>query len=109
AAAVHALLPDGADGLVDAAQLGAPALAAVRNGGSFVAVSDPSEPPTERGITVRTVHVHHDRAQQAVLVGLVERGVLRLRVAETYSLDDVAKAHEAAARPILRGRVVVTA
>jgi NADPH:quinone reductase-like Zn-dependent oxidoreductase len=96
-AAVRALLPEGADGLVDAAQVGTPALAAVRDGGSFVAVSDPSEPPAERGITVLTVHVHHDSAQQAALVRLVERGVLRLRVAGVFSLDDAAKAHEAAA------------
>ncbi len=108
-AAVRALHPDGADGLVDVAQLGAAALAAVRDDGSFVAVSDPSEPPAERGITVQTVHVHHDSAQQAALVRLVERGVLRLRVAGAFSLDDVAKAHEAAAQPGLRGRVVVTA
>jgi NADPH2:quinone reductase len=108
-AAVRALLPDGADGLVDAAQIGVAALAAVRDGGSFVAVSDPSEPPAERDITVATVHVHHDAAQQAELVRLVESGVLRLRVTGSYSLDDIAKAHEAAAQPGLRGRVVVTA
>jgi NADPH2:quinone reductase len=107
-AAVRELLPDGADGLVDAAQVGAPALAAVRDGGHFVAVSDPSEPATERGITVATVHVHHDAEQQAALVRLVEDGTLRLRVADTFALDDVAKAHEAAARPGLRGRVVLT-
>jgi NADPH:quinone reductase-like Zn-dependent oxidoreductase len=108
AAGVRALLPDGADGLVDAAQVEAPALAAVRDGGSFVAVSDPSEPPAERGITVATVHVHHDAEQQAALVRLAEDGTLRLRVADTFALDDVAKAHEAAARPGLRGRVVLT-
>jgi NADPH2:quinone reductase len=107
-AALRELLPDGADGLVDAAQIGVGALAAVRDGGSFVAVSDPSEPPAERDITVATVHVHHDAAQQAELVRLVESGVLRLRVTGTYSLDDIAKAHEAAAQPGLRGRVVVT-
>jgi NADPH:quinone reductase len=106
--AVRDLLPAGADGLVDAAQVGAAALAAVRDGGSFVAVTDPSEPPAERDITVATVHVHHDAAQQAALVRLVERGTLRLRVAATYALDDAAKAHEAAAQPGLRGRVVLT-
>ncbi len=107
-AAVRAVLPDGADGLVDAAQVEAPALAAVRDGGSFVAVSDPSEPPAERGITVATVHVHHDAEQLAALVRLVEDGTLRLRVADTFALDDVGKAHEAAAQPGLRGRVVLT-
>jgi NADPH2:quinone reductase len=108
AAAVLALLPDGADGLLDAAQLEAPALAAVRDGGSFVGVSDPSEPPAERGITVATVHIHHDAEQLAALVRLAEDGVLRLRVADVFALDDVAKAHEAAARKGLRGRVVIT-
>ncbi len=107
-AAVRAVLPDGADGLVDAAQVGAAALAAVRDGGSFIAVSDGSEPPAERGITVATVHVHHDAEQQAALVRLVENGTLRLRVADTFGLEGVAKAHEAAARPGLRGRVVLT-
>ena len=107
-AAVRAVLPDGADGLVDAAQVEAPALAAVRDGGSFVAVADPSQPAAERGITVTTVHVHHDAEQLAALVRLVEDGTLRLRVAGTFALDDVGKAHEAAAQPGLRGRVVVT-
>ena len=106
--AVRAVLPGGADGLVDAAQVGAPALAAVRDGGAFVAVSDPSEPPAERGITVATVHVHHDAEQQTALVGLVEDGTLRLRVADTFTLDDAAEAHRAAAQPGLRGRVVLT-
>lgn len=108
AAAVRGVVPDGADGLLDAAQVEAPALAAVRDGGSFVAVSDPSEPPAERGISVATVHVHHDSEQLAALVGLVEDGTLRLRVADVFALDDAAKAHEAAARPGLRGRVVLT-
>jgi NADPH:quinone reductase-like Zn-dependent oxidoreductase len=107
-APVRELLPDGADGLLDAAQVEAPALAAVRDGGSFVAVSDPSEPPAERGISVATVHIHHDAEQLAALVGLVEDGTLRLRVAEVFALDDAAKAHEAAARKGLRGRVVLT-
>lgn len=107
-AAVRALVPDGADALVDAAQVGAAALAAVRDGGSFVSVSDPSEPPAERGITVATVHEHHDAVQQAALARRVEDGTLRLRVAASYSLDDAAEAPAAAARPGLRGRVVLT-
>ena len=107
--AVRALLPDGADGLLDAAQVEAPALAAVRDGGSFVAVSDASEPPAERGISVATVHIHHDAEQLAALVRLVEDGVLRLRVAGVFPLDDAAMAHEAAGQEGLRGRVVLTA
>jgi NADPH:quinone reductase-like Zn-dependent oxidoreductase len=106
--AVRDLVPDGADGLVDAAQVEAPALAAVKDGGSFVAVSDPSEPPAERAISVATVHIHHDAEQLAALVRLVEDGTLRLRVADVFALDDAAKAHEAAARKGLRGRVVLT-
>jgi len=107
-AAVRTLVPDGADGLLDAAQVEAPALAAVRDGGSFVAVSDASEPAAERGISVATVHIQHDAEQLAALVRLVEDGALRLRVADVFALDDAAQAHEAAARPGLRGRVVLT-
>ena len=47
----------GADGVLDTAELGAPALAAARDGGTFVAVTAPATPAPERGIRVETVHV----------------------------------------------------
>ena len=75
----------------------------------FVSVTDPSTPEPTRGIRVSTVHVQHDGARLAELARRVEEGWLRLRVAETFPLEDVAKAHELAATPGLRGRVVLTA
>lgn len=107
AGGVRALLPEGVDGTIDAAQLGAPALAAVRDGGSFVAVTDPATPAPERGIAVQTVHVHHDGALLAELVGGVEAGWLRLRVAATLPLDEAADAHRRLAKGGLRGRIVL--
>jgi NADPH2:quinone reductase len=109
AAAVRELLPEGADGLVDAAQISAPALGAVRDGGAFVGVTDGSTPESARDILVSTVHVRHDGVRLAELARGVEEGWLRLRVAETFPLEEVAKAHEVAATAGLRGRVVLTA
>ncbi len=109
AGAVRALIPEGADGLVDAAQISDPALGGVRDGGAFVSITDPSTPEPTRGIRVSTVHVRHDGTRLAELALGVQEGWLRLRVAEVFALDDVAKAHELAATAGLRGRVVLTA
>jgi NADPH:quinone reductase len=105
--AVRALVPSGADGLLDAAQLGTAAIGAVRDGGSFVAVTDPSEPTTERGIRTATVHVQPDGARLAKLSEGVDAGWIRLRVAETYPLDEVAAAHRAVEQGGRRGRIVL--
>src|SRR5690348_15215764 len=51
------------DAALDPASLGAPALAAVRDGGAFVGLLDPLTPPAERGIAVQTVHVHAEAGQ----------------------------------------------
>ena len=109
AGAVRSLIPEGADGLVDAAEISAPALGAVRDGGVFVSVTGPSTPEPTRGIRISTVHVQHDGTRLGELARGVQDGWLRLRVAETFPLEDVAKAHELAATPGLRGRVVLTA
>jgi NADPH:quinone reductase-like Zn-dependent oxidoreductase len=107
AGAVRALIPGGADGLLDAAQLGAGALGAVRDGGSFVAVADPSEPESERDIRVTTVHVQPDGDTLAELSNGVDAGWLRLRVAATFPLADVADAHRAVEQGGNRGRIVL--
>lgn len=107
-AAVRALVPAGADGVFDAAVIGVPALAAVRDGGVFVAVSDPNEPPVERGIRVATVHVHADGVALTRLSAEVAAGRLRLRLAGTFPLSDAPAAYALAAEGGLRGRVVIT-
>jgi NADPH:quinone reductase-like Zn-dependent oxidoreductase len=106
-AGVRALLPEGVDGAIDAAQLGAPVLAAVRDGGRFVAVTDPATPAPERGITVKKVSVHHDGARLADLAHGAEEGWLRLRVATTLPLDQAADAHRLLAKGGVRGRIVL--
>lgn len=107
AAAVRALVPAGVDGLLDAAVLGAPALAAVRDGGAFVAVLPPAAPAAQRRIAVQTVGVHSDGAALRELVTLVDADRLTLRVADTFALEDAAAAHLLLSRPGTRGRPVL--
>jgi NADPH2:quinone reductase len=104
--AVRAVLPDGVDGLFDPATIGATALGAVRDDGRYLNAAPPLAPPGERGITTGGVSVHSDGAELARLVGLVERGVLSLRVAGTYPLDDAATVHELLGKGGVRGRLV---
>ncbi|MBO0518140.1 zinc-binding dehydrogenase, partial [Streptomyces beijiangensis] len=86
-------LDGGYDGVLDAAVLGAAALAAVRDGGAYAGVIPGASPASERGVRVETQEVAADGELLAELVGLADRGVLTLRVAETYGLEDAAKAH----------------
>ncbi|MGW3206611.1 NADP-dependent oxidoreductase [Streptomyces sp. NPDC001135] len=99
--------PGSVDAVLDAAVLGAPALAWVRDGGAFVAVRDGVLPETERGVRTENVWVRGDGAQLAELGRLVDEGVLTLRVAETYALEDAAKAHARLAEGGVRGRLVL--
>jgi NADPH:quinone reductase-like Zn-dependent oxidoreductase len=107
AAAVRAVLPAGADGLLDAAVVGAPAVGAVRDGGTFVAVLPPAAPPPQRDITVRTVSVHSDGAALRELVSMVDDDRLTLRVADTFALEEAPAAHALLSRPGVRGRPVL--
>ncbi|WP_026925227.1 NADP-dependent oxidoreductase [Glycomyces arizonensis] len=106
--AVRRAVPGGVDGVLDAASLGIPAREAVRGGGAFAAVIFGADPLPLRGIRVATVGVRADGAALAEIVALVERGALTLRVADTYPLAEVAKAHERLAEGGLRGRLVLT-
>jgi NADPH2:quinone reductase len=95
------------DGVLDAATLGAPALAAARDGGAYVTVLDPA-PQAERDIRVDVVHVHAKAGQLDDLSRLVEQGRLTLRVAETIPLAQADEAYAKVAAGGLRGRVVLT-
>ncbi|MEU5989970.1 NADP-dependent oxidoreductase [Spirillospora sp. NPDC047418] len=106
--AVRPLVPGGVDGAVDAALLAAPALDAVRNGGTFAAVNGgPAIPVPLRGITVRSAWIRADAAQLAALVELVDQGRLTLRVADTLPLAEARKAHARLESGALRGRLVL--
>jgi NADPH:quinone reductase-like Zn-dependent oxidoreductase len=93
--------------LLDAAVIGAPALAAVRDGGAFVSVMPPATPSTGRDIRVETVVVHSDGGRLRELVSLVEQGGLTLRLAQTFPFAKAAEAHEKLAKGGVRGRLVL--
>ncbi|MGI8646957.1 MAG: NADPH:quinone reductase [Acidimicrobiales bacterium] len=105
--AVRAVLPGGVDGVLDAARIGLAARDCVRDGGSFVAVNDPDMPPSVRGITVQTVHVHHDGNRLAELVQAVDAGTISPRVTKILPLAQASEAHRLVEKGGLRGRIVL--
>lgn len=110
ASRIREVVPDGADGLVDAAVIGAPILAAMRDGGGVAAVR-PLRGETERGITIWNVRVSsyaHEQAKLDWLRRLAEEKVLSLRVAGTYTPEHAADAHRSLEAGGTRGRHVIT-
>jgi NADPH:quinone reductase-like Zn-dependent oxidoreductase len=110
ASAVRALFPSGADAVLDAALLGPPALAAVRDGGQLIAVR-PFQGETERDIKISLVLVGqhlHEGARVAELASLAAEGELTLRLAEAMPASRAAEAHERLAAGGVRGRLVLT-
>ncbi|MFJ2832552.1 zinc-binding dehydrogenase [Streptomyces sp. NPDC087263] len=95
------------DAVLDAAIVGESALEWVRDGGAFVAVIPHTEPAPVRGVRTAAVEVSADGARLAELVALVDEGVLTARVAQTYALADVVKAHVRLAEGGVRGRLVL--
>ncbi|MBO0868738.1 MAG: NADP-dependent oxidoreductase [Micromonosporaceae bacterium] len=107
AGALRAATPSGVDGAVDPANLGAPAIAAVRDGGVFVAVTGHGAPPAERDIQVHTMLVRPDGAALDGLLRLAASGRLAVRVAQTYPFEQAAQAHARMAGGGVRGRLVL--
>ncbi|SDN11390.1 NADPH:quinone reductase [Streptomyces sp. cf386] len=95
------------DAVLDAAVLGEPALAWVRDGGAYAGVIPQAQPGSVRGVRTGAVEVSADGGRLAELVRLVDEGVLTTRVAETFALDDAAKAHARLAEGGVRGRLVL--
>ena len=106
--AVRRVRAGGVDGALDAALAGMPALDAVRDGGSFVAVSAGAAPTPLRGTRVHNVWIRTDAPRLAELATLVDAGRLTMRVAAVEPLDAVASAHDRLAAGGLRGRIVLT-
>lgn len=107
ATAVRALVPGGADAVLDAAVLGVAAQEGVRSGGRHLHVVAGGAPPALRGITVHTVCIDATTGGLADVVALVASGVLSTRVAGTYPLDDAVTAYTRLAKGGVRGRVVL--
>jgi NADPH:quinone reductase-like Zn-dependent oxidoreductase len=102
-----AVAPGSVDAVLDTALLGESALEWVRDGGAYVGVIPQAQPASVRGVRTDAVEVSADGARLAELVTLVDAGVLTARVAETYALDEAAKAHARLAEGGLRGRLVL--
>ncbi|HEX5495480.1 MAG TPA: NADP-dependent oxidoreductase [Mycobacteriales bacterium] len=112
AARVRHALPDGADGLVDAALLNERATPAVRDGGGIATVrgyqGDAGD--TARGITFQPVLVRNYAREHGALDRLrqqVEAGQVTLRVARTYPAEQAADAHRALEAGGTRGRLIL--
>ncbi|WP_043662792.1 zinc-binding dehydrogenase [Streptomyces xylophagus] len=105
--AVRRFVPDGVDGVLDAAALGAPALAAVRDGGIYVSVRLDLLPTPERGVVIRHTAAGPEPTRLSYLSALAEVGVLTPRVAQVYPLSQATEAHIQLARGGQRGRIVL--
>jgi NADPH:quinone reductase len=106
-AAVRALVPEGVDAALDAGVAGPDLLAAVRDGGAFVAVTDPGTPAPARGVRTTKVDVKPNGAQFAGLLNALAAGQLRTRV-ERVPLADAAEAHRRLDAGGYRGKLVLT-
>ncbi|MFI7410896.1 NADP-dependent oxidoreductase [Streptomyces sp. NPDC049627] len=95
------------DAVLDAAVLGESALGWVRDGGVYVGVIPQTQPGSVRGVRTGAVEVSADGGRLAELVRLLDGGVLTTRVAETFALDDAAKAHARLEGGGIRGRLVL--
>src|ERR1700761_5358593 len=108
---VREVLPDGADGLVDAALLDEHAIAAVRDDGKIATVRGYEGPAeAERGVTFHPVFVRLYAQEQDKLDRLrqqVEDGQVTLRVARTFPADQAPEAHRALEAGGTRGRLIL--
>lgn len=106
---MRSAVPEGVDGIVDAAVLNEAVVPAVRDGGQVATVRG-FEGDAERGVRLRPVWVReyarrHDELEQ--LRRLVEEGRLTPRVARTYPAEQAAEAHRALEAGGVRGRLVL--
>lgn len=98
-----------ADALIDAALLGAPAAALVRDGGAAISLrmSHPIEDPRLRASYVSVIDGMERTEHLEEIAGMLNDGSLRPRVAERFAFTDAAAAHRKAEERG-RGRVVLT-
>jgi NADPH:quinone reductase len=105
-AAVRAVVPGGADALLDTASIAGPALAAVRDGGKYVTVTQ--LPAPERGIDMFRSGSRMDAPALAAMAEMASSGHLHTPVASTYGIDDARAAYATFAERTRRGRIVLS-
>lgn len=109
AEAVHELLPEGVDAVVDTAGLGEVAAAAVKDGGQVAALR-PFAGVAGRGITVHGLNVRQratDQAALSALRDLVEQGLLPVHLGETFPAREASRAHQSLESGAAKGRIVL--
>ncbi|MFJ9908636.1 NADP-dependent oxidoreductase [Streptomyces sp. NPDC101152] len=107
---VRAEVPEGVDGLLDAASLGALTARAVRDAGRVVTLLG-YDGPGERGIVYEPIVVFRYARERAKLDRLrqqAEDGQVTLRVARTFPAEQATEAHRLLAAGGVRGRLVLT-
>ena len=110
AAAVREAVPEGVDAVFDTALLGRSMFAAIRDGGAIAVVRGWDGDDVEQGIGIQRVMVGTvlDRTDWLLEAReLAERGVLALRVADTYPPEQAADAQRRMEAGGLRGRAVI--
>jgi NADPH:quinone reductase len=108
-ARVREAVPQGADGLIDAALLNELAVPAVRDGGRIATVRGFTGAP-ERGISFHPVFVRSYAREHGKLDRLrqqAEAGEVTLRVARTLPAEHAAEAHRALEAGGTRGRLIL--
>ncbi|MFF0043040.1 NADP-dependent oxidoreductase [Streptomyces mirabilis] len=107
---VRSEVPEGVDGLLDGASLGALTARAVRDGGRVVTLRG-YDGPSERDIVYEPIVVFRYAREHAKLDRLrqqVEEGRITLRVARTFPVEQATEAHRLLAAGGVRGRLVLT-
>lgn len=106
ASRVRAVLPGGADVVVDTPDLGDEVVGALRAGGTFLAVTDMNRPHLPDGRLLK-VSVVADAADLARVVADWQSGLISTRVVDVYPLEKVEEAHRRIEAGGLRGRLVL--
>jgi NADPH:quinone reductase len=103
---IRNLVPDGADALLDTASIGAPSLAAVRDGGKYVTITN--LPDSERSIDVFRSGGRMDSDALSTMAEMATEGRLHTPVGQVFDIEDAAQAYHAFDHRIGRGRIVLS-
>lgn len=109
-AEVRRIAPEGVDGVVDAALIGAPILATLRDGGRYAGLRGTQGLTPERGIVAEGVAVAnelHGGARLQALMRSAAVGDLTFRVARIFAPEETADAHRMLEAGGVRGRLVI--
>ena len=105
-ATVRAIVPGGADALLDTASLAGATLGAIRDGGRYVTTTN--APESERGITVTTIYGQADALALNTLIEMATADRLHTPVARTFDVSEARAAYEEFVSGPHRGRIVLT-